>query len=540
MEERMRRYRQTSPERTRVWTEKSPKYYQIRKVPVVYYLCKNRHLEHPHFIEVPLSSPDGLYLRDVVNRLDDLRGRGLHLKYSWSSKRSYKTGYVWHDLSEDDLIIPVNGHEYILKGSELFEENTSGSVGPAGSVLAQDLELLPEPDTAKSRDDSLSSSSRNAKGDKGFQEDEYYLSDQHPDSGGLSSESRLDGTSGSGDALSLVEYKDGKCRNAADASTQTEENAVVPRGEDNGTRSDSEDALGSSEHDSSHILLNHIAREREHSAASIGRGLVPSSPSSSKSSARRKSNVAEFLNKADAKIINSFRLHEKDSPKPSRLQASLLEEDDVQMPSSARLKVTDMLIQLISCGSIPVKGHSFGVSHTNRPRFANLNSPAPWHSNSIMPEEFNCLSDNTRMMALQVEEKEHLSGSISERKTLGKGNQDAYFKNSAVKTGRNLRQLDEVEFKNETSSQHVSSLSESMRSALSVRSRISSAKDDTTPKTPCASNSSSKRIMHSTAQKSLKNIQSSAEHGDVITTEERLPSGARVIIHSRASLDTTG
>lgn len=63
MEARMRKFRQLSPERAKVWTEKSPKYYQNRKVPVVYYLCRNRQLEHPHFMEVPLSSPDGLLLR---------------------------------------------------------------------------------------------------------------------------------------------------------------------------------------------------------------------------------------------------------------------------------------------------------------------------------------------------------------------------------------------------------------------------------------------------------------------------------------------
>lgn len=65
MEARMKKYRQVSPERAKVWTEKSPKYQQNRKVPVVYYLCRNRQLEHPHFVEVPLSSPDGLYLRGI-------------------------------------------------------------------------------------------------------------------------------------------------------------------------------------------------------------------------------------------------------------------------------------------------------------------------------------------------------------------------------------------------------------------------------------------------------------------------------------------
>nr|CAD1830774.1 unnamed protein product [Ananas comosus var. bracteatus] len=80
---------------------------QPKKVPVVYYLCRNRHLEHPHFMEVPLSSSsEALYLRDVIIRLNALRGKGMAAMYSWSCKRSYKNGFVWHDLSEDDLVHP--------------------------------------------------------------------------------------------------------------------------------------------------------------------------------------------------------------------------------------------------------------------------------------------------------------------------------------------------------------------------------------------------------------------------------------------------
>lgn len=66
METRMKKYRQVSPERAKVWTEKSPKYHQFREVPVIYYLCKNRQLEHPHFMEIPIFSPDGLYLRGLI------------------------------------------------------------------------------------------------------------------------------------------------------------------------------------------------------------------------------------------------------------------------------------------------------------------------------------------------------------------------------------------------------------------------------------------------------------------------------------------
>lgn len=40
--------------------------------------------------------------------------------------RSYRTGFVWHDLCEDDLIHPAHGNEYVLKGSELFDEPNSG------------------------------------------------------------------------------------------------------------------------------------------------------------------------------------------------------------------------------------------------------------------------------------------------------------------------------------------------------------------------------------------------------------------------------
>ncbi|KAF9625161.1 hypothetical protein IFM89_019867 [Coptis chinensis] len=59
--------------------------------------------------------------KDVINRLNSLRGKGMTSMYSWSSKRSYKNGFVWHDLSENDYIYPVHGQEYVLKGSELMQ-----------------------------------------------------------------------------------------------------------------------------------------------------------------------------------------------------------------------------------------------------------------------------------------------------------------------------------------------------------------------------------------------------------------------------------
>ncbi|KFK27515.1 hypothetical protein AALP_AA8G393300 [Arabis alpina] len=114
-------HQDTSPDRNPIWSEPRHKPVVNRKVPVVYYLCRNGQLDHPHFIEVTLSSLDGLYLKDVINRLNELRGKGMASLYSWSSKRSYKNGFVWQDLSEDDFIFPVQGQEYVLKGSEVVD-----------------------------------------------------------------------------------------------------------------------------------------------------------------------------------------------------------------------------------------------------------------------------------------------------------------------------------------------------------------------------------------------------------------------------------
>ncbi|KAA8534248.1 hypothetical protein F0562_031765 [Nyssa sinensis] len=114
---------ENSPERTKTLIEQKAK--MDHKVPVIYYISRKGHLEQPHFIEVPLSSTQGLYLGDVMNRMNFLRGRGMASMYSWSSKRSYRNGFVWQDLSENDLIYPTHGREYVLKGSELLQNSLS-------------------------------------------------------------------------------------------------------------------------------------------------------------------------------------------------------------------------------------------------------------------------------------------------------------------------------------------------------------------------------------------------------------------------------
>ncbi|KAJ8766105.1 hypothetical protein K2173_020621 [Erythroxylum novogranatense] len=138
-------------------------------VEVVYYLSWNGQLGHPHFVEVPMSCPPQLLIRDVINMLNRRRGHGMADMYSWSFKRSYKNGHVWQDLWANDYIYPCNDddHDYILKGSLLtgasvtppsfdtISPSTSRSRVPSEIQSCTDLGSI-TPSTAKTNDSSWS------------------------------------------------------------------------------------------------------------------------------------------------------------------------------------------------------------------------------------------------------------------------------------------------------------------------------------------------------------------------------------------------
>ncbi|KMZ66255.1 hypothetical protein ZOSMA_2G02660 [Zostera marina] len=111
--------RDTTPDRARVYM--APKMKKLKKLQVIYYLSRNGQLEHPHFMEMSHLSNQPLRLKDVMDRMSALRGRAMSSLYSWSCKRTYKNGYVWNDLGENDVVYPAEGVEYILKGSEIVE-----------------------------------------------------------------------------------------------------------------------------------------------------------------------------------------------------------------------------------------------------------------------------------------------------------------------------------------------------------------------------------------------------------------------------------
>ncbi|KAK4791440.1 hypothetical protein SAY86_031853 [Trapa natans] len=511
MDVRMKKYRQGSPERAKVWTEKSPRYYQNRKVAVLYYLCRNRQLEHPHFIEVPLSSPEGLYLRDVIERLNVLRGRGMPSMYSWSSKRNYKNGFVWQDLCEDDLIFPSNGNEYILKGSELFNESNSDSFSPVANIKIQALKQLPAPTSSRSQDDS-SSSSMNGKECKHSQEEEQY-SPLHPhSSSGVSLDSGNGRNSTWNGSLSLTEYNVYKNDRLADASTQTVENASRVKIQETCTRGISTD---DGILDNQPMSYQNKASIMKENSEVWSESVSPQPTPLGASSFSRKNETLESLIRADASMMNSYRI---------------IPKEEIRMSANARLKATNMLFQLISCGSISVKDNSFGLIPTYRPRYSP-SFTSPMYSTSMLGD-LDCISENPRLMGLRHQDKEYFSGSLIETKVLLENGADlvALKRSSSFNADRTFKPLDSTE-NGETTSGRSKCIPLSIKSKqprtdsckmpLPDKPRESDRRDScrTTPST--ASNTSSRRITEPLlGDKHSKSLDSFREEEKVIKTEE--------------------
>ncbi|KAI3865745.1 hypothetical protein MKX03_025491 [Papaver bracteatum] len=373
----------TSPERTMVWIEpkSKPKMEIIRKVPVVYYLSKDGHLEHPHFIEVPLSSNDGLYLNDVINRLNSLRGKGMASMYSWSSKRSYKNGFVWHDLCENDFIYPAHGQEYVLKGSEFLETFSSfrsqnqevmipeklaetqhyhhKSVGESNNefpvVVVQ---------TQRSRNQSWSSI-----------DDNHNLNHLH--------EYKVYKTESS----STGEY----CGKAADAATQTQTDHEKRR-----IRS-SRRLIREEEEDDADDEQNH------EQTTELSRDEISPPPSSSSPE------TLESLIKADVRIKSNIISEPSSSSDIRNLTGN--------NHPSGRVKASAVLKQLISCGSFTVKDGGGPEEESSNQGFsfiqhyrARLPHESSYHGAGNDSENPSCYSE------MGLEDKEYFSGSLVEMK----------------------------------------------------------------------------------------------------------------------------
>ncbi|OIV92537.1 hypothetical protein TanjilG_02300 [Lupinus angustifolius] len=115
---------------------------EVRRLHIIYFLNHmGGHAEHPHLIRVLHLARNGVYLRDVKRWIGELRGKDLPEAFSWSYKRRYKSGYVWQDLLDDDLLTPICDNEYVLKGSQihptLFESHSPDVKKTSSDILAE-------------------------------------------------------------------------------------------------------------------------------------------------------------------------------------------------------------------------------------------------------------------------------------------------------------------------------------------------------------------------------------------------------------------
>ncbi|CAN4098871.1 unnamed protein product [Withania somnifera] len=361
--------RETSPEHTKVWTE--PPNYKLKKVSVVYYLSRNGQLEHPHFMEVHLSSPHGLYLRDVINRLNCLRGKGMASLYSWSAKRSYRNGFVWHDLTENDFIYPAHGQEYVLKGSELID---SGLVSQSDGIACS-KSRNPEPEVQKISED---------------REFQFVAR-------------RRNQSWSSSDFHEYLVYKAESTdeligRSAADASTQTADRRSRRKAM-RVVEEEEEDLTEDRNIEPDCKEWDEVERSPNRSME-LNRDEISSPPSDSSSE------TLETLMKADGKVI---------------LRPDTVNEDTtVNLQSDGKNRTSSVLMQLLYCGSMSFKqsGPSYGKENgfslfsQYKPRL-----PRGRCTNQVVKDvESPMVEYHGNEDRMKLEDKEYFSGSLIEMK----------------------------------------------------------------------------------------------------------------------------
>ncbi|KAH7542510.1 hypothetical protein FEM48_Zijuj02G0081600 [Ziziphus jujuba var. spinosa] len=308
-------------------------------------------------MEVPLSSPEGLYLRDVIDRLNLLRGNGMACKYSWSSKRSYKNGFVWHDLSENDFIYPAHGHEYVLKGSELLLDD---AFNPNALAIASSRSLIPPPETQNSGDNSdfpVVVRRRNQSWSSiDLQEYKVYKTESVGDSAGKA---------------------------AADASTQTDDKRRRRR------------ALREEKEERQQEVQEERVQSTELSGDEISPPPLDSSPE-----------TIESLLKADGRLV--LRAADGGNEAGANRTAEIC-------TSGGRMKASSVLMQLLSCGTISFK--DCGATYVKDQGLSLIGqSKARLARGDGAGNQEGALAENLSLQRVKLEDKEYFSGSLIETK----------------------------------------------------------------------------------------------------------------------------
>ncbi|MBA0594630.1 hypothetical protein Gorai_011530 [Gossypium raimondii] len=286
--------------------------------------------------------------------------------YSWSSKRSYKNGFVWHDLAENDFIYPSHGQEYILKGSEILDHTINSQ---ALDITSSSFRLPKPAESQKSENEHDFPSIRRRRNQSwssiDLHEYKVYKSESRPESIG---------------------------RIAADASTQTDDKrrrrkALVKEPEI--------EELESTEGQSQELELNHTTE--------LSREEISPPPSDSSPE------TLESLMKADGRL----RLGNGGGSNEDSLNRT------AESCSSGRIKASSVLMQLVSCGSMSFK--DCGASSEKDEGFSLIGHyksrlPRGAGSCSQVGKEAGIERETGSFSRVSLEDKEYFSGSLIETK----------------------------------------------------------------------------------------------------------------------------
>lgn len=272
--------------------------------------------------------------------------------------RSYKNGFVWHDLSENDFIYPSQGQDYILKGSEILDHSAAATPGPSENDSESPVVIT------RRRNQSWSSIDLN--------EYRVYKSESLGDSAG---------------------------KIAADASTQTDDKrrrrrAVREEEEEENNGIEIEEAETGGErvpHVTCHNHSTELSREEI-------------SPPPSDSSPE----TLGTLMKVDGRLGLRSSV-----PAKENLTA------DSCPGASGRMRASSVLLQLLSCGAVSFKEGGSGSGSGRDQGFSlvgHYKSRLPRGAGNHAGKEMGTSMEIPDLSGVRLEDKEYFSGSIIETK----------------------------------------------------------------------------------------------------------------------------
>ncbi|GLJ50040.1 hypothetical protein SUGI_1064310 [Cryptomeria japonica] len=433
MDVRMKMSRDLSPDLAKVSIQ--PRHKEMKKMQVVYYLSRGGQLEHPHFMEVVLPYNQELRLRDVTDRLTILRGKSLPSMFSWSYKRSYKSGYVWNDLSEDDILYPADGVEYVLKASELFDGCSEKYQGTTSGKTLNPKHSFEGLTTTHSQDKTLSLSNTRSLIPKSKLMVKPATENGHEHTHGHNDllPTKLPFSQNACGTHPKVIIRDDDIGNL---STRSEPPHYRPRSEDK-TLKQSINVDGDCKLFKSGPLdskITHVVNAATQTSERCEKGEEDAEEAASKES-ESSQNSTELSGGEQSPLSSSSncsgRVHdETHQTKPVRKTVRFEEPNITQ--SSARFS----LLQFISCGSLGVEDNNIQtVSHkptrssgVTQARISvdsknNIQTQTEV-PNRTLGEELDFLGEDLRMANAQRTEKEYFSGSIVEMQAHGEADNE--------------------------------------------------------------------------------------------------------------------